>query len=186
MNHVIKIMGIDPGLTNTGYNISLFNPATGTLEVKLFDTISAIKVAKKLNKEEYKTYGNIIPLYKYEQILSEIVADHKPEYIVSESAFFCPRTPNAYVSLSLCINAIERVLYGYSKTLYKIAPKAAKQAVSDASASKIAVQEAILKLPDLKIKKPKNRQLTSMVEHEADSIAITYTFVKTVLPGVLL
>lgn len=184
MKNNIKILGIDPGLTNTGYNISTYSPLTGIIEVKQYDVISAIKIAKKLNKQDYNKYGSIIPLQFYEEELNRILSAHKPDYVVSESAFYCSRTPNAFASLSLCINAIERVLYNYGKTLYKIAPREAKVAVSTGKANKIAVQEAILNLPDLNIKRTKSRNIENMVEHEADSIAITYAFVKNILPGI--
>lgn len=177
----ITILGIDPGLTNTGYNISIYDTNKGTTKVQQFDLITAINVAKKENKKDYKIYGNIIPLFVYERLIDDIITKYQPDYICSEDAFYNPRTPNAFFSLKSCILTIERVLYKHEKVLYKIPPKKAKLAIGRATANKEAVQELIQNLPDLSFRKTDIKSINKMTEHEADSVAITYAFVKTIL-----
>lgn len=182
----IKIFGIDPGLTHTGCCICNYDPSKDTLQVANCFSIEAIALAKKENKIEHKQYGNIISLFLYERELDRIMTEYQPDYIASEDAFYNPRTPLAFVSLKLCINAIQRVLYKHGKILYRIAPKQAKQAVSTGTADKLAVQDAIQHLPDLIVRNTKQNPIEKISEHEADSIAIAYAFKKLLLPDLLI
>lgn len=182
----IKIFGIDPGLTHTGCTICNYDPSKDTLQVATCFTIEAIALAKKENKVEHKQYGNIISLFLYERELDNIMSEYQPDYVASEDAFYNPRTPLAFVSLKLCINAIQRVLYKHGKILYRIAPKQAKQAVSTGTADKLAVQDAIQHLPDLIVRNTKQNPIEKISEHEADSIAIAYAFKKFFLPDLLM
>lgn len=183
----IKILGIDPGINNTGWNISVFNPNNGKLIVSTYGKFQANMLAKKEMRQENKVYGNIVSLFLYEREIKSIFDSFQPDYVASEDAFYNPRTPNAYLSLKLCINAIQRVLFTYSKVLYRIPPTVAKQAVwGNGSANKAAVQDSIQRLDDLIIKSTKQNPIEKMVEHEADSIAVSYAFTKTVLPDLLL
>lgn len=183
---LIKILGIDPGVNHTGYSIGLFDPKTDTLNIKEYGVFSASTIAKKNFKQDFKTYGNIISLTVYEQEFEKILDSHHPDYVVSESAFFNPRMPNAFLSLSLCINTIRTILYRRQQILYTVAPKEAKQTVSTATANKAAVQESIHHLKDLSIKHTRSKPQEKMVEHEADSIAIMYTFCKNTLRAILM
>ena len=94
--------------------------------------------------------------------------------------------PNAFISLRLCINVIQRVLYEHQKILHLVAPKEAKKAIGSGKADKVTVQNSIRNLSDLKLKDSKLRPLDKMVEHEADSIAIGYAFIKHILPDIYL
>lgn len=184
----IKILGIDPGINHTGWNIGLYDVATGHLTISTYGTIEANTLAKKEMRQDAKIFGNVVSLDVYEREFHHICEEHNPDYIASEDAFYNPRTPNAYLSLKLCIHAIQRLLYHqYRKTLYRIPPTVAKQAVrGNGMANKLAVQESILALPDLTVKSTKQHPVERMVEHEADSIAITYTFCKLTLPDLLM
>lgn len=62
----------------------------------------------------------------------------------------------------------------------------AKATVSTGVANKEVVQESIRKLPDLKIKDTKELPIENMSEHEADATAIGYTFIKAILPEIIL
>ena len=185
MNDKIIIMGIDPGINNTGICILKLNKKNN--EITLVDrfVIKANEAAKKQNKDDAREYGNVFSIVVYEKEMLEIFSKYNPDFVACEDAFYSPRTPNAFVSLKLCINAIQRVLYQhFRKQLYKIPPKLAKSAVSQGTADKVAVQISIRNLPDLKLKDTKMKPLDNMVEHEADSIAIGYAFVKCILPDI--
>lgn len=179
----LTILGIDPGINNTG--ICILRYYTKTKETSLVDrfVIKANEAAKKQNKDEFREYGNVFSLLVLENEILEVINKYEPDFVVCEDAFYSPRTPNAFISLKLCINAIQRVLYSnFKKQLFKIPPKLAKSAVSQGTASKEAVQVSIRNLPDLKLKDTKMKPLDLMVEHEADAIAIGYAFIKFILP----
>lgn len=184
MKNEIIILSIDPGLTNTGWAITKYNRKTDTAVVTQFDIIQAKKIAHKTMRGDNEEYPTIIPVIVYEQLIDEILRTYEPDYITSEDAFYNPKRPNAYISLSLCLHAIERVLYTHRKSLYRIAPRSIKQVASGSGDSgKIAMQEAVLHLDNVTIKDRKIKPVSEMVEHEADAIAVGYTFIKKILPG---
>ena len=187
MSDNIKILGIDPGINFTGWSIGLYNPSNNSTRVTIYGTIRAKDLASKEMKQDSITYGNVVSLHLYEREFRTLLCKYKPDYVACEDAFM-HKFPNAFVSLKLCIATIQRLLFTeYHKLLYLIAPRVAKQVVfGNGSASKEAVQEGLLKLPDLTIDSTKQRPIKNIVEHEADSIAIMYSFIKTVLPDVLM
>lgn len=173
----IKLIGIDPGIHNCGVAICEYDPDNQKLIVKDFFTIHASELARKFNKKDSIAYGSIFSLFLLEKEFNDIFNEYQPDYIGSEDAFYNPRTPNAFISLKSCINSIKRVLYTYRKKLNLIAPKLAKATVIKATANKNDMMSAITKLPDLVIEK----DVTDIVEHEADAIGIAYTLYKTTL-----
>lgn len=186
-NNTITIMGIDPGINNTGVNIAHYDIDKNILTVVAYTLIQANNLAKKEMKEDSKLYGNIVSLDIYERELHLLVEKYHPDYICCENSFYNPHMPNAYLSLSLCITSIRRMLYHFhNKTLYTIPPKSAKQCVCSGDANKLVIQEAIYQLPDLIIKRDKKNKNNELVEHIADSIAISYAFCKMYLPDMLL
>lgn len=171
---IIKIIGIDPGIHNCGVALGEFNTDTNHLVIKDFFTIHASELARKANKKDSNTYGSIFSLFLLEQEFTTIFTNFTPDYVASEDAFYNPRTPNAYASLKGCILSIKRVLYNFRLKLNLIAPKLAKMTVIKATANKNDMMTAITKLSDLTIEK----DITNIVEHEADAIGIAYTLVK--------
>ena len=171
---IIKIIGIDPGIHNCGVALGEFNTDTNHLVIKDFFTIHASELARKANKKDSNTYGSIFSLFLLEQEFTTIFTNFTPDYVASEDAFYNPRTPNAYASLKGCILSIKRVLYNFRLKLNLIAPKLAKMTVVKATADKNDMMAAITKLSDLTIEK----DITNIVEHEADAIGIAYTLVK--------
>ena len=184
-NKKIVIMAIDPGCNHLGYSRIVYDPNTNQSVVSNYGCFSASELARKEQRKDVKEYGNVISLFMCEREIENIFNEFKPDFVVSESAFV-HRFPQAFASLCLCISTIERVLYRHQKILYKIAPREAKKAIGDSSAGKEVVQDAIHHLPDLLVKHNKQRTENSMVEHEADSIAIGYAFIKNILPDILL
>ena len=182
------VLGIDPGITTTGWSIGKYNLKTNLLKIVAMGTIQATAKAKKDHKEDYKKYSNIISLVMYEEEMRRLMTTYMPDYIVSEDAFYNPKMPSAYLSLKLCIHTLQKLLYKeYSKLLYLIPPKSAKQCIyGHGTANKEAIQEAVFTHEDIRFSCIKKQQLAKMVEHEADSIAINYTFCKTILPTLLI
>lgn len=186
MKKHVTIIGIDPGINNCGISILKHYTDTGETKVQNYFTIHANALAKKEDKAASKTYGSIFSLFQLEKAIENVMATYTPDFVVSEDAFYNPRTPNAFVSLKSCINSIKRVLYTHQKTLFLVAPKLAKATVNTGTANKEVVQESIRNLADLKIKDTKELPIDGMSEHEADAIAIGYTFIKAILPELII
>jgi Holliday junction resolvasome RuvABC endonuclease subunit len=187
MRKTVSILGIDPGINNTGLSFNKYDIETGELLVNNYYVVHANDLAKKENRSDSRCFGNVFSLFLYEREMRRIITQFKPDYVASEDAFYSPRTPNAYVSLKLCIATVQRVLYtDFRQELHRVPPKLAKMAIGDACAGKVAVQEAILNHPSIKIKQVKARPVEKMTEHEADAIAIAYAFAKHILPDILI
>ena len=121
----------------------------------------------------------------FEDELRTILEVLKPNYIVIEGAFFDPRKPNAYVALVQCYYVIQKLAYLVSHMpVYSIAPKEAKRALtSDGTSSKDNIQESVLSNNKIIFKQKK--QALTITEHEADSIAIGFGFIRVILPGLI-
>lgn len=178
---LIKILGIDPGINHTGYSFGLYDPQKKITTVQEYGVFEASALAKKFAKKDFNKYGSIVSLDFYEEEFSKLVEKYKPDYVACESPFFNPRMPNAFLSLSMCLLVIRRVLRKSGMILYTYAPKAAKAIVSTGTANKVDMAEGIHQHKDLKIIHTKERPKNSMVEHESDSVGIIYTHVKLYL-----
>lgn len=183
----IKILAIDPGINHTGWSIGSFDPSSNMLSIPMYGEIQAHNLAKKELRKEFREYGSLVSLSLYAREFDALFDHYTPIYVASEDAFYNPRTPNAFLSLKLCIHTIQRLLYLRGMRLYLIPPTVAKQAVwGKGTANKLAIQESIQNLPDLTIRATKQHPIEEMQEHEADSIAIMYAFTKNILPDLLI
>lgn len=183
----IRIMAIDPGLNALGISLGFYYYQKDKFVIQEYLTIHSNDRAKKEKKPDFKVYGNLISLFACEEAVSELVKQWEPEFVVSEDAFYNPRMPNAFLSLKLCINAIQRVLYQYNKILYRIPPTVIKQTIfGNGMASKAAVQEGIMNRENIGFKEAKKKHVNRLVEHEADSIAVGYAFTQLFLPDILM
>lgn len=146
----IVIMAIDPGCNHLGHSRLEYDIKKKTVTVTHYDCFSSSDLARREKRKDVKEYGNVISLFMCEREIERIYNEYQPDYCVSEGAFV-HRFPQAFASLCLCINSIQRVLYTHGKSLYKIAPKEAKKAIGNATADKDAVFKAIHKIKDLKV-----------------------------------
>lgn len=184
----ISILSIDPGINHCGWADIRYTPSTDITEVCHFGLIEATDLAKKEFKVDFKEYSRVISLDVYRREFKLIMEKYLPDYVVSEGAFYNPHRPNAFLSLSLCLHTLQSLLYHeFRMPLYTIAPRAIKHVIwGNGNANKEAVQEGIKRHPDLVLKEHKSHPIEKMVEHEADSIAAGYAFVKTILPDLLM
>lgn len=182
-----RILSFDPGLTCTGWCLSEYNVITGKLKVLKFGSIHAIKLASvAAQRDLVNKYGKrLITLQILDQHIRKIISVNKPDYVTSEDAFCNPRRITAFVALSQWLANTQGLLYKEFKLpLYKLAPKHIKRVLTgDGTSGKINIQKTVLAHDKIDFKS--NLPTTSMNEHEADAIGINYTFVQTMLPGLL-
>lgn len=176
---MMKIIAIDPSSSHLGWSLLNLDEKNKKIYVEKLGQIDASILAKKKDPKLFKAHTQVITLLTLEDELQKLFSETQPNYVVSESSFMA-RFPTAYVSLSLCIYTIRRLLYvNFNLPLYTVAPKQAKKVVAEGSASKEEVQHAIKKLKDL-VWDNQNNEL-ELTEHMADSVAIGYTFIKGML-----
>ena len=193
-NEPIKILSFDPGQGNMGWAISEYTIENGDFHVLNYGVFKASKVAKK-RKEEVLDFGQrLVSLSVICEEVEKLLLSHQPHYVVTEDTFFNPGTPQAYVSLLLCIHTVERTLYRTffngklkhqtAKKLYKIAPSTIKMIISGKGSNfKQQVIDSIIENEQITFKNSQvdenGNPLITLIEHEADAIAGGFTFAKT-------
>lgn len=181
-NPPITILSFDPGTTCTGWAVCTFKKETAMMSVIKCDNFSPASLAKK-NKEDCEKYTQqLIALDSLAAEVENLILTYKPDYVVSEDAFWQMNRLNAYVSLKLNIHTIARVCKNYGLILYKLAPRDVKKVISGSgAASKDTVQDSVINHPDIKFKGNKNTIINKMIEHEADAVAIAKTLCEKIL-----
>ena len=186
-SEVVRLLSIDPGLSQLGWSVSDYKLTTGKLVVHRFGGISATKLVNRADrKDEVRQFGKrVVSLNIIRSSILNLIEEYKPDYLVIEDAFYNPQFPNAYVALVQVITTIELLGYRkYNKVLFKIPPRSAKLAISGFGGSgKLNIQSAILTSDKIEFKQ--KRQTEGLTEHEADAIAIGWTFCINILPSIL-
>lgn len=181
----IRILSFDPGLSKAGWSIIDYKPDAGTLVVNQFGMLSANRLTTHRDlEEEVKRFGKqIIALNALRDMVASLFTEYQPDYVVAEDTFFNPITPSAYAALLQWLNTVALYLYReHQLPLYRISPRSVKLCSAGYGGSgKGNVQEAIIRLNNLKFKQKK--YLAGLTEHEADAIAVAYTFVIEMLPS---
>lgn len=190
----IRILSFDPGSTNMGWAISEYIVDTGDFLVLNYGIFKASKIAKK-RKDEVLDFGQrLISLSVINEEVEKLLNSHQPHYVVTEDAFFNPGTPQAYISLLLCIHTVEQTLYRTfrngklkhqsAKKLYKIAPSTIKMIISGKGSNfKQQVIDSIVNNEQITFKNVQvddvGNPIVSLIEHEADAVAGGFAFAKT-------
>lgn len=192
-SHLVRILSIDPGTTNMGWAISDFNLDTGIFGVVNYGVITAIKTAKK-RKDAVLEFGpRFIALTVVQEEITKLLLQYQPHFVGAEDTFFNPRTPQAHISLLLCLSSIDTVLYqlymknelthSTAKKLYKMSPMTVKMVVSEHGHSgKQQVLDSIKKNTNIQFNQAANdesfKETLVLADHESDAIAVGYTLAK--------
>ena len=144
----MKVIGIDPGLQNTGYAIIENNDLIGYGVIKPKD--KGYRRFEEISKE-----------------LSEIINEHSPEICGIESIFFMEKSTGAVIKMAELRGAILGVLGKLNLRILNLPPAFIKKSITgNGRASKEQVKYMVAKLFKLDEKKLK--------KDEADAIAIAY------------
>lgn len=179
------ILCLDPGFTTTGWSILEYIVSTSEFHVIKYGSINVTKMTSVIaQRDSVITYGKrVIALTILKKHVRKILTSFKPDYVVAEDAFYQFGRLSAYEALVQWISNIECLLHDeFSLRLFKLSAKFIKKCMADSgAANKTNIQKAVLSNEKIVFK-----TITNMMnEHEADSIAIGYTFGKIVLPGLL-
>lgn len=174
------VLGIDPGLTNCGYNLSEVNIEDSSITViKLGEFHPGPAVEKKSYRDEVEKFDKrTISLAYLREQLTKLLNDLKPDAVCAEDIFINPRRPAAYGALSMFICVAKMTCYDVArKHLVTIPTKICKQHIANrGDSSKLSVQQAIAASKHIKFKDP--MMIQQMTEHEADSIAVSNALVQ--------
>lgn len=185
---VIKILAIDPGLTNTGWTLLEYDPSSGDVVVSKIGEFHPGPAADKSDhREETDRFSKrTISLALLRQTLTGIMLDEKPDYIVVEDIFFNPQRPMAHAALAMWHCVTRMTCYDVlNKPMEIIQTKIAKQEITgNGGNGKLSVQQSILSNPSIRFKNKTVEML--MDEHSADAIAVGYAFAKRSRERILL
>lgn len=181
-----RILVFDPGLSNTGWGIITYYFKNEALTINEVGTEHNTAESRYVaNKELVNNYGTrVVALDILRQHINEIFEKAAPDYVVTEDIFINknPKYFTAYIALSQWMTILRMYMYEKEKKVYEIPTKTAKHCVAkDGGAGKENIQEAIYSLPKIKFKK----KIKTLTEHEADAIAIGYTFCQNILPDLV-
>lgn len=176
----IKILAIDPGLTNTGWVLLDCDPITQKVVVSRLGEFHPGPTADKSDRrEETERYSKrTISLVVLRENLNAILFDTQPDYIAAEDIFFNPTRPMAHAALAMwhCVTrlACKDMM---NKPLEIIQTKIAKQEITGSGGNgKLSVQQSIMTNADITFKS-KALEI-QMTEHCADAIAVGYAFLR--------
>lgn len=174
----IRILAIDPGLTNTGWAQMEYDVNSGIVTISNLGEFHPGPTAEKAtHREDSEVFSKrTISLKLLRENLNAILLDSQPDYIVAEDIFFNPTRPMAHAALAMwhCVTRLA-CLDMLNKPMEVVPTKIAKLAITgNGGNGKISVQQCIISNPNIKFK-TKGLEMT-MSEHCADAIAVGYAF----------
>jgi Holliday junction resolvasome RuvABC endonuclease subunit len=176
-----RIMGIDPGLTNTGVAIATIDAYTDTIrEIEAY-TLCNDKLADRTGLESDIHPDRIIKLFKLRKAIEEGLAWATPMIVGCEAPFYNRLRPMAYGALVEVVGMIQTaVLQSNTNTGFITFPPltvkkivGARSIKNDTEKGKIEVSEAVSRIPE--IMQVLRQDLSMLTEHAIDAIAVTYT-----------
>lgn len=168
MSHIIRILGLDPALRNTGMSIGDYNTLTGDLQITRVELAQTEKSAVKVVRRSSDDLARATLLVEG---IKRICLVHKPTIAVAEVPTGCQSARGAF-SNGVCCGVLASVpvpLVEVSPTEVKLASVGTKTASKDA-----IIQWAVAKWPNAgwHTRKLKGSVvLTSDNEHMADACA---------------
>lgn len=176
----IRVLAIDPGLTNTGWAVLDYDVSTGKYVVTNLGAFhpgpTADKSDHRVDTEKFSK--RTISLTLLRENLNGLFLDTKPDYVAIEDIFFNPSRPSAHAALAMWHCVARMASYDIlQKPVEIIQTKIAKQYTTGSGGNgKLTVQQAISNNPNIKFRTKMIEM--SMDEHCADAIAVGYAFVE--------
>lgn len=115
----------------------------------------------------------------FEEQVTQLISSLNIDVIIAEDIFMNPSRPQAFQSLLLYMDTLERIVFQLKgQSIIRITPTHVKFTLTgNGHADKEEIQEAMLKKEDIEFKK--TNLLCGMSSHLSDSICIGYTFSKS-------
>lgn len=168
-----NIMSIDPG-SNLG--ISILHVDSNLLTINNINPMTILRDIKIYNDPNVCSASDRYTRLKRQyEIITSLLYQHRPSYIVSEAPFYNPRMPNAFSALVEVMHVIRTAVNDFDPylTLDTIDPSSVKKCIgANGISSKDAVKLALLQHTELY---PLVHDIFNYLdEHAIDSIAVGY------------
>jgi len=179
------VMGIDPGLSNTG--VATFELTYGTDEIVKIEAFTLVndKLLDLSGVDDETHLERTVKLFKLKQAFLYVLANTNPAIIASESPFFNKKFPGAYAPLVEVMNVLLMSIVEWNNNVkyYTFAPSTTKQAIgarpvkNNTEEQKKEIQRAILAYPNLlNVLVTPVEQLS---QHAFDAIAAGITLIQS-------
>jgi len=175
----IKVLAVDPGLTNSGWVMMEHDLNTRVNVITKIGEFHPGPAAEKAeHKEDLEKFSKrTVSLKLLWNELRAILLAEQPDYIAVEDIFFNPQRPTAHAALAMYHGITRMVCMEIlHKPIECIPTKIAKQEMTGSGGNgKLSVQQAVMTCKDIKFK---NKQVEAqMDEHCADAVAVGYAFI---------
>lgn len=175
----VRVLAIDPGLTNTGWVLLECDAYSGKMVVVRFGEFHPGPTAEKTSYREQvnKFSKRTISLKLLRESLQKIFLETKPQYVAIEDIFFNPTRPMAHAALAMwhCVARLA-VMDVLNEPVEVIPTKIAKQEITGrGDGGKTSVQQSIMMSEDISFRPGVAENID---EHNADAIAVGYAFFK--------
>lgn len=175
---IIRVVSIDPGFTMLGVAVSTLDYNTHKQELLYCETFKVSSVTRQYEHHDICSgTSRVINTFAICNLMRSILQEHQPDIIICEAAYL-NRFPLAFVSLSLCLNAIESAAYGYDNDIgfYTFDPATIKNAngVKGNSGDKDAMTQSLLSNEHIQTQ----IDLTELDEHSVDAVCIGFCYFK--------
>lgn len=174
-----KVLAIDPGLNRTGLSIFEMDMVTRTIVGITSFTLVNEKLEEQIEFEEEYHPERVFKLYRLKHAFLQVLLEHRPVAVASESPFYSSFRPSAYASLVEVISHLHDCVIQYNhNTLFRtVEPMVVKKAVGAAmSSNKGSVKDAVM--GNALLMSVLKTDIHSLDEHAIDSIAVGYAFLK--------
>jgi Holliday junction resolvasome RuvABC endonuclease subunit len=103
----LRVVSIDPGFNNLGVSFSNLNYHSGLMVVNDVNTYQIQKLTSRVDGSIIQDATNgLINVETVKALIGRLLDTYKPDVVVCESSYM-GKFPQAFVSLSLCLHAIE-------------------------------------------------------------------------------
>lgn len=171
----VRVLSIDPGM-NMGITMSVLD-YNALVQQILF--CGSFKIENEKRGYEETNIGlasnALVNTVTIRNLIATMLKEYQPDVVICEAAFL-GRFPQAFASLSLCLNAIETAVYEYDYDVgfYTFDPPTVKMAmgVKGNSKDKDEMHHALLSNAYIKTE----QDLTLLDEHAVDSACIGHCY----------
>jgi Holliday junction resolvasome RuvABC endonuclease subunit len=173
----IRLLGIDPGVNNTGiaiFDLDFFHKKILSIEAY---TLVNSKLPNYTGLDEEFFPERTVKLYKLKAAINYVLNSVNPCIVACESPFYNRLRPMAYGSLLEVLNAIHVSIieYNHNVQFYTIEPLLVKKTIgAGMMKGKVDVKDSMLKRNDIMSVLKNN--IDALDEHSIDAIAVGYSF----------
>lgn len=169
-----RVMGIDPGGDTIGTCVVGYDAKENVCYLEHAETLTSSRRLKDYRHLEDVHGSRFVRQVIIQHFIQELVCQYTPHHVVSEAPFL-GRFPQAFASLTECLQLLRLIVYNYDSemTLETVDPPSVKNAVGvkGKTKDKQLVADAVATLPLVNLT---GQSILTYDEHTTDAIAVAW------------